>query len=447
VVAAALLAGTGVSVWQAVEATNARKLADKRLKDAEAEHARATQEAEKRIAGEAAVAKAMNDFLQNDILQRTNQDPAMRDALLRAADKVGERFKDQPLVEAAMRTIIGHGLLGLSEVGAAEPHLVRAVAIRRQLLGDTDQATLESMQTLATVWGWVDRLPEAIQLHEHIVRTSAERFGDDHPDTLSRKMSLAIDGWKAGHWLAALSLNERVLESQIRVCGLDDDRTVGTMHNLAIRYTQLGRLPEARALYDMILPYCRVKLKAGDQGACWPLLTYGQYCIQAGEPAAAEQVLREALEWTNLRTDLNVDQSFANISGFLAISLAMQGDFDAAEPLAETAIKLHEDFRTAKNIPHFARRYYWISTLGAIYTGQQRFAEAELLLLSGYEGMKENHKLAGEQFRIIDGCKRIIHYYETVGQPEEVAAWSKVLEAEYAVVAGFMENGRDLKVR
>jgi hypothetical protein len=95
IVAAALVAATGVSAWQAVKARNA----------------------ERRATTEAAIARAVNDFLLGDLLGQYDSVPQFSDefggdsdftvseAIDRAAAKIGERFQDQPLVEAAIRTV------------------------------------------------------------------------------------------------------------------------------------------------------------------------------------------------------------------------------------------------------------------------------------------------------------------------------------------------------
>ena len=67
-------------------------------------------EAEKRATTEAAIARAVNDFLQRDLLGQVisvpefseasagNQPLTVREALDRAAARIGDRFRDQPLV-------------------------------------------------------------------------------------------------------------------------------------------------------------------------------------------------------------------------------------------------------------------------------------------------------------------------------------------------------------
>src|SRR5262249_47348246 len=97
----ALLAGTGASLWQAGVARKAQRRAI-----AEAAAARRAQ-----IQAEAAeaITRAVNDFLQEDLLGkatgfsqlgRVGSDLTVKEALDRASSRIGERFRSQPLVEA-----------------------------------------------------------------------------------------------------------------------------------------------------------------------------------------------------------------------------------------------------------------------------------------------------------------------------------------------------------
>ena len=89
-VALVLIVGAVVSTWQAVRATRA----------------------EKKAKTEAEISKAVNDFLQNDLLAQASpesqpdRDLKLRTVLDRAAQKIVGGFTNQPLVEAAIRDTI-----------------------------------------------------------------------------------------------------------------------------------------------------------------------------------------------------------------------------------------------------------------------------------------------------------------------------------------------------
>ena len=101
------------------------------------------------------------------------------------------------------------------------------------------------------------------------------------------------------------------------------------------------------------------------------------------------------------------------------MNLLLQHQYAAAEPLAREAADIYEMY-----VPHLAWRFYWGSVLGAALLGQQRYAEAEPLLLQGYQGMKEHETinlLVKSQVTEVGGW--IVRFYESTNQPDKARAW------------------------
>ena len=106
---------------------------------------------------EAAAAKAVNDFLQNDLLAQasaktqarpdTKPDPDLkvRTALDRAAARIEGKLASQPLVEASIRQTISSTYQDLGLYSEAQRHIERALELRRRALGDEHADTLTSM--------------------------------------------------------------------------------------------------------------------------------------------------------------------------------------------------------------------------------------------------------------------------------------------------------------
>jgi len=117
--------------------------------------------AEKRRAdNEAAVAKAVNEFLQNDLLaqaspisQGANSDPELkvRVALDRAAARIPGKFDAQPLVEASIRLTIGKAYTDLGKYAEAQREIDRAIDLRRRILGEDHPDTLTAMGSLGAL--------------------------------------------------------------------------------------------------------------------------------------------------------------------------------------------------------------------------------------------------------------------------------------------------------
>jgi hypothetical protein len=65
--------------------------------------------------------------------------------------------------------------------------------------------------------------------------------------------------------------------------------------------------------------------------------------------------------------------------------------------------------------------------LGGALLGQKKYAEAEPLLLKGYEGMKAREakipKSGGAELRIPEALDRLIELYTATKNPDEVKKW------------------------
>ena len=66
--------------------------------------------------------------------------------------------------------------------------------------------------------------------------------------------------------------------------------------------------------------------------------------------------------------------------------------------------------------------------------GQKQYAEAEPLLLNGYEGMKSREATvpARGKYYLLEALERLVQLYEATDKPEEAAKWRKELEARKA---------------
>jgi tetratricopeptide (TPR) repeat protein len=422
--AGVLLTATVVSVWLAVDANAARRLADDRLDN--------EKSARKDAATDAAIAQAINNFLQQDVLKQVNSDPLFRsefggqsrltvkEALDRAAAKIGDRFKDQPLVEAAVRTAIGDAYASLSEHASSVPHRELALVLRQNHLGMDHPDTRASMGTLAGAYQWVTRYTEAISLRRQLLDDAQKRLGPDHLETLASAEQLAQAYHAGRQWDASIRLYEQILEKQSATFGPTHPSTLATMHHLAMNYDDAGRFSESIALHERVLDGIRSVSGRENASTSWPTLTLAQVYQRAGYLDQADRLLRDYLEHIGKHeSSRNVRQSRANAVTCLALNLTLQGRYSEAEPLAREALA-HSD----KEFPEHPWRYIRVSLLGAILLGQERFEEAQPLLLEGYEGLERGsatHHL--NNWWIVEAAQRVVRFYEATGQQEKARVW------------------------
>jgi hypothetical protein len=76
------------------------------------------------------------------------------------------------------------------------------------------------------------------------------------------------------------------------------------------------------------------------------------------------------------------------------------------------------------------------SMLGEALLGQKRYADAEPLLVRGYEGMKQREAklpaigIAEGKVRLNEALDRLVQLYDAMDRPEDAAKWRKELEAQ-----------------
>jgi non-specific serine/threonine protein kinase/serine/threonine-protein kinase len=438
----ALIAGTGVSLWQAGVARKAQRRATTEAAAARRAESRATAEAlaarraQRQAEDAEAIARAVNEFLQEDLLGNaagvsqpgpTGSDLKVKEALDRAAARIGQRFQGQPLVEAAIRTTIGNAYRVLEQSPSAVPHLERAVALRTAHLGRSHPETLSALYGLYDVYLWSGRWPEALELISPVLQSLMARLGPDHPETLEWTGRLINIYEVNGQWDTSHQLLEDLLERQTRVIGPAHPSTFNTMHALARNGNCLDRLPESMAMHQKLLEGLEAAFGDGHEATIWPRMTYAQVCLRLGDLDRADRLLDQALGLQReLRCDYQNRMGVASILGFQAEVRLKRREYAAAEPLAREASASFEKLQPGNH-----RGYYWLGVQGAALCGQQRYSEAERLLLQSYEGMKRQEDVmpAMQRRRMSSICQALVQFYEIVQQPEEARAWRQVLSA------------------
>jgi serine/threonine protein kinase/Tfp pilus assembly protein PilF len=329
-VVAMLVAGTVVSVWQAIRAKDAERIA-------KAEAARATV-AERIAKAEAATSEAVIAFLNRDLLAQAdpsrepNRDLKVREALDRASAKIDGRFQEQPLVEAAIRHAIGTSYLTLGEYSKAEQHLLRAVEIRRRELGPEHRKTIASLTHLAITTCDLGRHLEAENRHKEVLQIQRGLLGAEDPQTLGSMMNLAASIYEQGRYEEVEQLTLELLRIQRRVLGAEHPSTLKSMMNLASVKRLLGQYAEAEQVCRELLPIQRRVLRAAHPDLLNSQSILANAVLAQSRHAEAEQLHQEVYD---LRRQVLGPEHPATLSSLNNLSLAIfnQGRYEEAEQL------------------------------------------------------------------------------------------------------------------
>ena len=101
-------------------------------------------------------------------------------------------------------------------------------------------------------------------------------------------------------------------------------------------------------------------------------------------------------------------------------SLIQRGQWSAAESVLRECLAIRE-----KSQPDEWSTFNTRSTLGGSLLGQKKFAEAEPLIVSGYEGLKAREAKIPPPARprLTEAAERVLKLYEAWGKTDKVAEW------------------------
>jgi serine/threonine protein kinase/regulator of sirC expression with transglutaminase-like and TPR domain len=367
-VAAALLLGIVGTTWQAIRATNASTMAIVEAERAQREAGRAASEALRAIAlaeqakTEAAIAKAVNDFLNEDLLDQASpynepdREIKLRTLVERAAGKTENRFHDQPLVKAAIRQTLGHVYASLGDHRKAEVQHRRALEIHRRQLGSEHATTATTMTALATAHRFQDHFDEAENLQREALEIRKRVLGPNHLSTLDNRTGLANVSLGRGRYAEAEKLHREVHEVRLRELGPEHADTLMTKSSIGLALKRQGRNEEAEQLYREVLAVQRPLLRP-DQPEILTTMTFLAGALRDQNRLAEAQELYREVYGTRKRVLGLEHPATINSRDFLARVIRKQAKplFDEGMDHSRQGLRHMEAGRRAEAADSFRR--------------------------------------------------------------------------------------------
>jgi tetratricopeptide (TPR) repeat protein len=358
-------------------------------------------------------------------LSAANPIQTLKKALDRAAAKVGDRFQDRPLVEAAVRRAIGQAYAGVGESGLSARQLERAVKLCEAYLGPDDAETLAASFSLAEAYQF-DQLPEAIALFDQILKKRQAMLGPDHRLTLKTMNSLGEAYRKAGLLDRAAALVEYALARKKATLGLDDAWTANSMHDLGLIFRDSGRYAEAIALLEQ----ANIKLTAlngpDHPDTCYCRANLVGVYQTAGQLDDADRLLRKMAARTE-----NADVYSSGDSAVMRIQLGENLLRQKKPAKAESLLRESLEILAGLNRTG-PWKFRTQSMLGEALLDQQQYTAAEPLLLQGYEGLKQRETalVSTNRHWVAEAHQRVVRFYEATNQPEKAREWREKLQED-----------------
>ena len=296
--------------------------------------------------------KAVKDFLGQDVFAPVSsgaepvREMTVTKLLTRAGDEIDKRFGSQPDVAAELHYVIGRSFQSFLETSQAVKHFRIALDLGEHLSGQGSEAAMRSAAELIPVDHFVGELEKNVGRYNAILAAGRQRAGEQAPEVLDLRLSLARGYYLIGAWSSASQMFQDLL-TDAAAPGVDQPELLGRAQ-----------------------------------------LHYGQVLTDLSQPAAAERYLRHALD--RLARSLGERHSLVTEAhSALGRALADQGRFEDA--LRELS-KAQELALTWAPIPS------WIETRPRFFTAlmllhEDRPSEAEHLLAE-IVGFQDAHEAA-----------------------------------------------------
>jgi tetratricopeptide (TPR) repeat protein len=375
---AVLIAGIVTSTWEAALARRAEQTAT-------AERNRAVVEKE-RADKESAAAKAVNDFLQNDLLAQasasaqarpnTMPDPDLkvRTALDRAAERITGKFDKQPLIEASIRQTIGRTYKDLGLYPDARRQMERALELQRPVLGEEHPSSLDTINAIAELCLDQGKYEEAEPLFINTLEIRRRVLGEEHPDTLSTMNGLAALYFNRGKSAQAEALYVKVLSVQQRVLGERHPQSLLTMNNLARLYLDQGKYAQTEPLFARVLENRRRVLGEEHPDTLLSKDNLARLYLNQGKYALAEPLFVTILTVRRRVLGEEHPDTFISMNN-LAVLYRKEGKLVQAESLLSNGLELQRR-RLGEENPD---TLLMMNNLARVYLDQGRYPQAETL--------------------------------------------------------------------
>jgi tetratricopeptide (TPR) repeat protein len=362
-----------LSTWQAIRATRAERAV--------------RQERDRAVEAEAE-AKAVVDFLRNDLLAQGISEeglslwPAIIDPELkvrtlldRAAGGIGGKFSRQPLVEATIRETIGSAYMALGRIAQAEQELERALNLRQREQGVDAPAVLRAMANLT--WLYLNQVKDrqAETLGEKTLELCRRVYGEEHPETLGVMSVLSFINMVHGKYAEAGPQITRNLEICRRVLGEDQVMTLLAMGQLADFLRCQGRLAEAESLMTKSLEASRRVVGEEHLATIGAMGRLGELYLSQGKYQQAEPLLTKSAEVSRriMGQEHLLTQGALRLLGRLHL---YRGEYRQAESLFTKTL---EDSRRLWN-DEMSWAQLAMSEVVNCYMAQDKYAQAKPLI-------------------------------------------------------------------
>jgi serine/threonine protein kinase len=297
--------------------------------------------------------------------------------------------------------------------------LERVLAWSRENLGDDHRRTLTTANNLGTAYCRARRAADAVAMLEETLRRCEGSEVAEHPVALATRNNLGDAYAAAGRLADAAREFRAVLDRAPARLGADHPHVLATTFNLAEAYRRLGRTDDALPLHEAALAGRLRALPRTADDVFHSLRATADLYTTLDRETDARRLILDRIERARVRFAAD-PSALTRELGRAGADLLGARQFADAERVLREALAVREAADPGGMFTANLR-----SLLGAALAGQQKYAEAEPLVVAGYEGMRRHAaQIRPEDRWTLDQAgRRVVDVYDAWGRPAEAAAW------------------------
>ena len=257
--------------------------------------------------------------------------------LTRAVTDLERRSTMVPTARASLLSAVGLTYRGLGLISENLDVSGKALAIRRQAIGDQHPDTLSSMNDNAVAFCDASQFDRAIELHEQALNGRRAMLGADHPDTLTSMSNLAVACSGSGQFDRAIELHNQVLDLQNAKLGEHHRDTLTSIDYLASTFYSMKRFDRAIALHTRAFEARKSALGEDHPETLASMANLGAAYLGAGQLELAIPMCQRALLAQRVKLGENHPDTLTSLNN-LAAAFESAGQRDRAIPLKEQVV-------------------------------------------------------------------------------------------------------------
>jgi serine/threonine protein kinase len=311
------------------------------------------------------------------------------------------------------------------KLALAEPLYAKAVDGFRRL----KVVNSESVGTLANLAQLYDdrgKYEQAEQLLGEALEAAPRVYGAEHPATTTIMSNLAQVYRDEGKFGQSELLQRKILDSDTRVLGPEHPDTLKDLGNFGKLYMNQGKYAEADATFSRVLEMMHRVLGDARPETLATMNYLGSVKWHEDDYASAEQLLTRALDGDRRVFGKDHPRTLSTLV-WLGRTRLQQRRYDLSEASFREALAAYQ-----RTNPAAWERYYSESFLGQSLAGAGKYADAEPLLISGYQGLLQHRAKipAVSQPEVGSAVDQIVRLYEDWLKPDKAAEWQAKLKSD-----------------